>query len=138
MNKDISKWFIGLDEKTKLCTKCFKECPVTAFAKGSGGNYLRHECRNCAKSQANIVQTLKKQFGSPPKNYICPICKRTENEITLTSKKKNGVWCLDHDHKTNVFRGWICQKCNLGLGNMNDDISRLEAAIEYLKRHKGE
>lgn len=137
MENNLDKFFSGLDEQKKLCTKCFKKLSLSAFGKGSGGNYLRHECRNCSKKQAKIVQTLKKQFSRPPKNYKCPICNRTEEDIELVSKKK-GIWCLDHDHTTNIFRGWICQKCNLGLGNMNDDISRFEAAITYLKRHKGE
>jgi hypothetical protein len=42
---------------------------------------------------------------------------------------------LDHDHKTNTFRGWLCSHCNLNLGKFGDDIAGLQAAIMYLRRN---
>ena len=41
-------------------------------------------------------------------------------------------WHIDHDHATMKFRGILCHGCNIGIGNLKDDISRLEAAIQYL------
>lgn len=42
---------------------------------------------------------------------------------------------LDHDHATNMFRGWICHKCNVGIGMLGDDAAGVEKAIAYLRRH---
>lgn len=39
---------------------------------------------------------------------------------------------LDHDHSTGAFRGWLCETCNLGLGQFRDDPTLLARAIEYL------
>ena len=39
----------------------------------------------------------------------------------------------DHDHKTGVFRGWICHRCNLALGNTLDDPKVLRALADYLE-----
>ena len=39
---------------------------------------------------------------------------------------------LDHDHQTGLFRGWLCHKCNCGLGNFRDDVTTMQKAIAYL------
>jgi hypothetical protein len=44
--------------------------------------------------------------------------------------------CIDHDHKTGMIRGVLCQKCNLGLGHMNDDIALMRNAIAYLEKYQ--
>lgn len=41
---------------------------------------------------------------------------------------------LDHCHKTGKFRGWLCNRCNRGLGYFDDCVEGLERAISYLKR----
>jgi hypothetical protein len=51
----------------------------------------------------------------------CQICKM---ELPL---------CLDHCHTTNKVRGFLCSKCNLGIGYFLDDITLLESAIDYLQ-----
>ena len=43
---------------------------------------------------------------------------------------------LDHDHKTNTFRGWLCHKCNLALGRFGDDLQGLQQAVFYLQRNR--
>ena len=40
--------------------------------------------------------------------------------------------CLDHCHERNVFRGLICDKCNKGLGDFQDNIQSLLRAADYL------
>jgi hypothetical protein len=39
---------------------------------------------------------------------------------------------VDHCHDKNRVRGLLCQKCNKGIGLLNDDIQILKNAISYL------
>jgi len=41
---------------------------------------------------------------------------------------------LDHCHETGEFRGWICDPCNVGIGQLGDSVEGLERALAYLKR----
>ncbi len=44
-----------------------------------------------------------------------------------------GRFVVDHDHKTGVVRGLLCNLCNPALGLFKDNPSLLESAIRYLK-----
>lgn len=39
---------------------------------------------------------------------------------------------IDHCHGTGVIRGILCDRCNVGIGCLNDDAHRLTAAADYL------
>ena len=40
----------------------------------------------------------------------------------------------DHDHETGAFRGWLCPRCNTGLGFARDSTEILQSMIAYLCR----
>lgn len=113
-----------------------KSLPVSNFGRDGGAKYLRYACRKCESAQSKILNDLKKVTPLPPSDHTCPICKSSEAELRILSPKKKSIWCLDHDHKTKTARGWLCHKCNIGLGNFNDDHNRLLEAHKYLKNHK--
>lgn len=121
------------EEETKHCSVCNEYKPLHNFRKE--GSYYRYECKGCAKELGRVRDNLKKEAPSVPENHKCPICNRYEEEIKLKFPNKKNVWCLDHDHKTNSFRGWICNKCNFGLGNFDDSEERLLNALHYLEQH---
>ena len=39
---------------------------------------------------------------------------------------------LDHCHETGLFRGWLCNHCNLGIGKLGDNLEGLARATAYL------
>lgn len=41
---------------------------------------------------------------------------------------------LDHDHVTGKFRGWLCSKCNTGIGMLGDRLLGAQQAVAYLER----
>ena len=76
-------------------------------------------------------QAKRDGYAPPPRECDCPPrpadnrCQCCHEVVKL---------CLDHDHETGLFRGWICKPCNTGIGR-SDDIRWLILKISYLQRH---
>lgn len=65
--------------------------------------------------------------------YPTPTRERTEHcEMCGGQTTPGRHMALDHCHATNTFRGWLCNRCNLGLGYLGDSKVGLERAWEYL------
>jgi hypothetical protein len=75
--------------------------------------------RNTGVTQEQYDGAYLKQKG------VCAIC-----SCECTSGRKLSA---DHCHKTGVFRGLLCTKCNTAIGKLNDDALLVEKALNYLK-----
>ena len=42
---------------------------------------------------------------------------------------------VDHDHETGKIRGLLCSNCNVAIGLLEEDISRMQSMIAYLERY---
>jgi Recombination endonuclease VII len=113
-------------EREKRCPKCEKWLPLDSF----GVNVSRpsgrtDRCKRCLRngyyekeydfSLEQRVALLEKQGGK------CAICKASTR------------LCLDHDHETGFVRGFLCVPCNVMLGRLNEDVTKLLRAIKYIK-----
>ena len=126
-------------EQHKNCNCCKRSLPLSAFGNDSGGNKLRSWCKECDAEYRKGANAVKKNAPPPEDDHCCEICGCSAEELNSTVQhvtKTVSPWVCDHDHQSLTFRGWLCRKCNLGLGNFNDSIERMQNAIEYLKRHK--
>jgi hypothetical protein len=46
--------------------------------------------------------------------------------------EKHRKLCLDHDHLTGRFRGWLCSPCNTAFGVFGDTVEGLLRGIDYV------
>lgn len=88
-----------------------------------------------AKNPEREAQRLREKnwrtYGaSPPTRPAPDVCE-------CCGKMGSKALSLDHCHETGAFRGWLCEKCNLGLGLLGDAVASVERALEYLKRAGG-
>lgn len=115
----------GLNGETRVCKKCNSLLPLLSYGVNqrltSGRVYLKHTCKSCRSEQEKTRKELRKTHRMPSSGVDCPICER-----------RTGRPVLDHDHKTGLFRGWICNDCNNALGKFEDSEEVLQRAIRYL------
>lgn len=90
-----------------LCTSC-----------GGRRDGKRAHCAQCRERERNRTRFP----GETARSAKCEMCGKDENLVR------------DHDHKTGLFRGWLCPLCNRCLGNARDCPSVLRAGIRYLSR----
>lgn len=102
------KWMLGkkLSKDTKLKLSNIKKGENHPNWKGGGIDY-------------------QKKQAPRPKPEICEVCG------TFAGSGKAGIH-YDHDHKTGLFRGWLCGRCNVALGMVKDNSETLVALSEYL------
>ena len=85
---------------------------------------LRHRLKRYELDEQGYYALYEKQGG------LCAICLQPERQLY---KGKPVELSIDHDHKTGKVRGLLCSACNSVIGFVEDDPSRLQAAVEYLK-----
>ena len=135
----------------KICPQCLVNLPVTCYYKNNQStNNIMSWCKDCCKRlrpqnkdyfkkyyQENKIKRrasdrkrrykvsekeFQKQFFS--QGSCCAICKTTD------SGKQH--WCVDHDHKTGIFRAVLCTSCNSMLGYAKDNSDTLKRAAAYI------
>ena len=92
------------------------------------------------KKENKIISRRRQYHPLPDKDYKCPGCKRTEDEIKSeggwqhhSKGKVRTVWRLDHCHETGAFRSYLCDYCNNieGRAYDSDTLRRLADYKDY-------
>ena len=117
-------------EETRICSECKQEKTLESFSMDT--TYVRSKCKSCKTKHNNVLRDLKKHHPKPSKDYECPICGDTQEDMVAKGYVRTS-WCLDHDHESNKFRGYICHLCNTGISNLQEDIGILRNAVRYLE-----
>ena len=131
----------------RKCTKCNTWKPWDDFFRDNtrrvGTQQRMSACKLCnTASQYSKRDAFRKMYGKawrasllktvrPIEGFPCSIC-----NTPMTHGRGNATMCFDHDPVTHTFRGWLCQSCNVGLGNLGDSIESLTKAIQYLQHAK--
>lgn len=131
---------------TKTCTTCAVEKPLSAYRTSPLGRLgVASQCRPCAaiaskKWNAEHPDTvhnahLKRQYGITVEKYA-EMLSAQAGGCAICGGSSSRRLSVDHCHTSKVVRGLLCDACNMTLGKMADDPSRLRAAAAYLELHQ--
>ncbi len=124
-------------EKTYVGPPC-RTCTSTERYTSSGG------CVHCAK--AAVTQ---RGDGRPRRKYE----HHEKHGLSVPLQPADGKCqacgeiaklIIDHDHVlealgfpgSETFRGWVCYRCNSGIGRLGDNIAGVQRALDYLTRRR--
>jgi hypothetical protein len=89
-------------------------CDLPLLGKGNS------MCNECCNKHRRMRKTLRR-VHAPPENGRCAICEETR------------PLCLDHNHKTGEFRGWLCSHRDVMLGMAGENMLVMAKAIGYVR-----
>ena len=114
--------------ESKICKTCGEDRLLTEFyAHKNFKDGLDSRCRSCDSARLRLRTKLTNHPDTPPKPKVCDCCDKNPQD-----KQYPKPIVLDHDHKTMLFRGWLCDDCNLGLGKLGDNLEGIMKAMKYL------
>ena len=135
----------------KACTQCHVEKPLTDFYKKANRSGFCAECKACHYERATRHRKanperfflyhkkagLKSKYGLALEEFnklkeaqtnCCASCgdafERMENKCIQ----------VDHCHVTGVVRGILCRNCNLALGYLQDNLTRIHNLASYVEK----
>jgi hypothetical protein len=128
----------------KICSSCKIEKPLSEYHKRNNRPCgVRSICKSCYKEYPKKQRKdymreydLMKSYSITKNDYEALLkqqdnkCKICGSEPPSIGKKK--YLCVDHDHKTGKIRGLLCDKCNRGIGLLNDDYKIIQNALNYI------
>jgi DNA-binding PadR family transcriptional regulator len=89
----------------------------------------RHKAYRATEHGQAVIRRIRGQpEPTRPRPHFCECC----GAIDLVLDKP---LCLDHDHRTGAFRGWICDSCNVGIGRLGDNLEGARNAVAYLEKN---
>ncbi len=108
---------------TKTCRICFQEKALDDFHLDRGSPYSK--CKECFSAYQKTLRKIKKEAPPKPIDGKCECCKNLVNR-----------WVCDHHPNTEIFRGWVCDKCNISSGLMGDTYDGASKLFNYLYSRK--
>lgn len=149
----------------KICPKCQELLPTSSFNKSNRRDGFQTYCRAChnkmqrEKYSSSPEQKVKRQLRANRRKERDPfVSKKSElkrlynitfeeymkmfidqGEVCAICKEKcktKKMLSVDHNHETKKVRGLLCNRCNVSLGLLRENIALIKRAVEYLEQNK--
>lgn len=111
--------------KTQLCKRGHNTAIVGRSTQGicNDCNRLRH-WKHIINADGSSFTIADRNIAYANQLGMCKMCHKHESTLTK-------ILAVDHDHKTGMFRGLLCDKCNFRLG-LHEDLEWNKKVDTYL------
>ena len=126
----------------RTCPDCGERKPAYEFAaKVRASDGLHTYCRPC--NSARSTASAERLYGSVRNLKLRARYGLMVERVDAMIAAQDGLCAIcrtkapahvDHDHATGEVRGILCFTCNVGLGNLRDDLRVIHNAALYLDR----
>lgn len=99
-------------------------------------------CRECmhkhnrlqpqGKLMSRRIRVLKSRGIQTPTRPMPETCECCGGNAPGSS---NHNFCVDHNHETMKFRGWLCGSCNRAIGLLGDNFEGVYRAMAYMANY---
>ena len=118
----------GKEDMLRKCSACYQfftadSFPLNGTKNANGHSYLYQACKTCYKKIRKERRYVAK--NAPPRPDECDCCNLKTDKLTI-----------DHKHGTRIFRGFLCNTCNIGHGFLGDTLEGVLRAAIYLENDK--
>lgn len=136
-NERQRQYYYRNREKAMAATATYRDAHPEKIREYNKQHYQRHQRKILARNKAYglIRRDERREYMRDYRGMPTPLrAEPTHCECCNRLPGRSGRLELDHNHETGAFRGWLCHRCNLGLGNLGDTKHGLQRALEYLER----
>lgn len=130
VQKPLAEFNNRNDRRTADKNGKVSRCKACTMAAAKAWYYKDHEK---SKLSARAKQYLRRHEGRITENEALELA--ADNTGLCEICNKQGIIYIDHNHATEKRRGFLCYSCNTLLGNAQDSLATLTAAIIYLKKY---
>lgn len=128
------------------CVSCKTIKPISSFEWQKNRPNPRKKCKECRHSERDYKKEYdyrnkkrKQRYWEDPQKArqqwektVYGVCKENFNYSCCWICGSTQRLCIDHCHTTKNPRGILCSKCNTALGMFEDNILKMQRAVEYL------
>lgn len=83
------------------------------------------------RQRSRRAAAKRKGYAPPPNEHACP-SRPSDGQCECCKRISANPLCLDHDHATGEFRGWLCRSCNTAIGAFKEDVSTMRLGVAYM------
>ena len=127
----------GKPYTTRTCRECYRARDRERYQRDRDKRRALGDKWYAERTERDKRADRLRKFGITPERYDAMLEAQGGGCAICGTAEPGGRWgtyfAVDHCHTTGEVRGLLCGRCNVMLGNAQDDAGRLELAAAYLR-----